>query len=260
MVGTYNYPDEVPDDVYKRHRHCRCIVEYFPGDGKKQDVWSKEWEDVDKEDKIQERFEYSETDTGNKKFPKEIAGAKRGEQMSFEEADGSKPNPKYSEDEIYKINRQTCVVAYEARRRGYDVEAKGNFKGSVSEMLSRATNKARIDPKTGKHPEYIRPGYASNITTPTRYMKYLNDIMKSNTRYTIEFEWKGKGNGGHIVHIFKDDDGIKTYDPQVGETYSDVKGYLKDVRFTRSIGGNKFSVAPELLEVENCEFDMEIVN
>lgn len=40
ISGKYNYPD-VPKDVYRRHNRCNCIVEYFPGDGKKQDVWSK---------------------------------------------------------------------------------------------------------------------------------------------------------------------------------------------------------------------------
>ncbi len=51
VVGVYVYPD-VPEDVYKRHRYCRCTVDYLPGNGKKQDVWSKKWIDVDKDDKI----------------------------------------------------------------------------------------------------------------------------------------------------------------------------------------------------------------
>lgn len=38
VAGEYKYPD-VPKDVYRRHRYCRCTVEYDPGDGKKQDVW-----------------------------------------------------------------------------------------------------------------------------------------------------------------------------------------------------------------------------
>lgn len=42
VVGTYEYPD-VPADVYKRHDRCKCVVEYYPGDGRKQDVWSKEY-------------------------------------------------------------------------------------------------------------------------------------------------------------------------------------------------------------------------
>lgn len=42
LVGTYKYPD-VPDDVYKRHDRCDCVVEYDPGDARRQNVWTKEW-------------------------------------------------------------------------------------------------------------------------------------------------------------------------------------------------------------------------
>jgi len=44
LAGIYKYPDDVPDDVYRRHQNCRCTVEYV-GAGKRQDVWSKK-EDV----------------------------------------------------------------------------------------------------------------------------------------------------------------------------------------------------------------------
>lgn len=42
MAGTYKYPD-VPEDVYRRHDRCRCIVEYDPGDARRQNVWTREW-------------------------------------------------------------------------------------------------------------------------------------------------------------------------------------------------------------------------
>jgi len=42
VAGTYDYPD-VPEDVYRRHERCRCIVEYDPSEGKRQNVWSKRW-------------------------------------------------------------------------------------------------------------------------------------------------------------------------------------------------------------------------
>ena len=42
LVGEYQYPD-VPDDIYRRHRYCRCTVDYYPGDGRRQNVHSKKW-------------------------------------------------------------------------------------------------------------------------------------------------------------------------------------------------------------------------
>lgn len=49
LAGTYNFADvsETGNDVYRRHENCRCVVLYDPGDGKKQDVWSKKWYDND---------------------------------------------------------------------------------------------------------------------------------------------------------------------------------------------------------------------
>lgn len=48
LVGEYEYP-HVPQDVFRRHRYCRCTVEYFPGDGKKQNIHTKEWVDIDQD-------------------------------------------------------------------------------------------------------------------------------------------------------------------------------------------------------------------
>lgn len=41
LAGEYDYPD-VPDDVYRRHERCRCSVEYDPGSGRRQNVWTKQ--------------------------------------------------------------------------------------------------------------------------------------------------------------------------------------------------------------------------
>lgn len=40
VAGEYEYPD-VPKDVYRRHRFCRCTVEYDPGNGRIQNVHTK---------------------------------------------------------------------------------------------------------------------------------------------------------------------------------------------------------------------------
>lgn len=54
LAGTYEYGDE-PDNFYRRHRYCRCRVEYYPGDGRVQDAHTKEWRDPEREAKIEAR-------------------------------------------------------------------------------------------------------------------------------------------------------------------------------------------------------------
>lgn len=46
-AGTYEYEDvkNTGNDVFRRHEHCRCIVEYLPGDGTRQNVHTKTWQD-----------------------------------------------------------------------------------------------------------------------------------------------------------------------------------------------------------------------
>ena len=54
LAGFYEYPN-VPDDVYRRHENCRCKVTFNPGNGKRQNVWTKAWQDPKKHDKIEQR-------------------------------------------------------------------------------------------------------------------------------------------------------------------------------------------------------------
>lgn len=54
VAGTYSYPD-VPKDVYRRHQRCRCTVDYNPGNGKIQNVHSKEWRTTEQISKIERR-------------------------------------------------------------------------------------------------------------------------------------------------------------------------------------------------------------
>lgn len=54
IAGAYSYPN-VPKDVYRRHSNCRCVVEYYPGDGKKQNVHTKKWQSQTERDKIEQR-------------------------------------------------------------------------------------------------------------------------------------------------------------------------------------------------------------
>lgn len=68
LEGVYEYPGDVPDDIYRRHECCRCTVEYDPGDGTRQNVHTKQWTEPEERDKIKERKEI-----GLKSVPLEIA-------------------------------------------------------------------------------------------------------------------------------------------------------------------------------------------
>ena len=54
LAGTYTYPD-VPQEVYQRHEYCRCTVEYDPGDGRRQNVHTKQWTSASERDKIEQK-------------------------------------------------------------------------------------------------------------------------------------------------------------------------------------------------------------
>ncbi len=58
LEGIYEYPN-TPEDIYRRHDNCRCDVEYDPGNGKVQNVHTKEWRDADERDRIEERKNYN---------------------------------------------------------------------------------------------------------------------------------------------------------------------------------------------------------
>lgn len=55
LAGSYEYPNDVPHDIYHRHERCRCMVNYLPRDGKRQNIWSKKWVDPQKNAKLEAR-------------------------------------------------------------------------------------------------------------------------------------------------------------------------------------------------------------
>ena len=45
LAGIYDYEavSDTGNNVFRRHKYCRCLVEYAPGDGKRQNVHTKQW-------------------------------------------------------------------------------------------------------------------------------------------------------------------------------------------------------------------------
>lgn len=213
--------------------------------------------------------------------PEEIAGVKRGEPMDFERADGKRPNPNFTLDDGYRYNCQSCVVAYELRRRGYDLEALSRSGNKAADKLAVDTGLAWIDPETGKTPKFIVPdGYpdmsggnymrpveeirpgAKLVNTPKRYLEFMESIVEEGKRYTLEFSWK-KSKGGHIVCLERRDGELLIYDPQSGKEVvgaEAVLGYLGDVRYYRTISRKKYIDMPLVRRTDDKLVRLETAN
>lgn len=84
-AGKWEYPN-VPKEVYQRHENDKCTVDYNPGTGKRQDVWSKEWRDPEKDDKIEARKQLSKLPSG-RKFVKSKHGRIRQSERDINDKD-----------------------------------------------------------------------------------------------------------------------------------------------------------------------------
>lgn len=158
VVGVYEYPD-VPKDVYRRHQRCKCTVDYLPGNGKKQDVWSKKWTKSDNEE-VQERIRFSE-ELKNQTKPQKSNHAIYNKMFNDLNSIGVEYNPvkeqktKLSDDEI--INRLSggdmttgsCAsvgLAYIGQKQGWDVlDFRGGESGDFFSRLSNIRALSKID-------------------------------------------------------------------------------------------------------------------
>lgn len=54
LAGVYEYEkvSDTGNDVFRRHKHCRCLVDYASGDGTRQNVHTKKWSNGTNSDTI----------------------------------------------------------------------------------------------------------------------------------------------------------------------------------------------------------------
>lgn len=171
-------------------------------------------------------------------------------------------NPDYTdENHKYHINCQSCVVANELRRRGYDVTAMPNLKvkGDLPYELSFKTEWAWIDPVTGETPvkkkiggqTLSKGGLKVVAKSQGDVMRELNEATKEPGRYHINWSWKGKDNG-HIVTFERLSNGkCRWYDPQTGEINCFTKEKYKDVDISKGM---------YILRVDNLLVNNDIIS
>ena len=126
-------------------------------------------------------------------------------------------NPNYREnrDKPYQINCQTCVPAFELRRRGFDLWAKGKTKGSLSEYIAKGRSFELWKNTDGSNPKpsYIGEWMDRNEykrMTPKRYRDFFEEACKEEGTYVLTIAWKGGGahatvlqrtKKGELIHI-----------------------------------------------------------
>lgn len=236
------------------------------GDKEKHKKLLDRYYQIEKQLKDEQQKEKSKNPSITKKPTEEkqkikLAGVDAGAPMSRDKADNGNPNPNYMKKNGCTTNCQTCVVAYEARLRGYDVQALGNYKNPTIKVLSHRTNSAWVDPKTGGHPKYIEDASVKNSKT---CYAWLDKEIKQGNRYTLEFGWKGRRHSGHIVSIDKDENNnLRLYDPQNGKTTTDkteLLRYFGRFKYQMSTYGLKFPSPPKVLRVDNMDFNTDVVD
>jgi len=176
--------------------------------------------------------------------PPSLGGVSKGEPMGKTEADTSNANPRFLMESGSQTNCQTCVVAYEARRRGYDVEATLNKRNSFNERISQDWRSPFYEVETGL------PIRAKTLegNTPQKAEKWLMDNTRPGERYVMSLEWKD--GGGHVVNVERDASGVHVIDAQSGLNGS-AKDYMKLIK----LRGRE---PPELLRVDNAGFNPDI--
>lgn len=164
--------------------------------------------------------------------------------MTHEEANALKGNPNFGKSEEYNINCQSCVVAYELRRRGFDVEAMPRFRNDPNDIPQKLALKIEMawkDVDSDEMPQRLKAGGAYYDKEQKKYLfktdeqvlEDFNEITKEKGRYHMFFSWKGKYREGHIICVERLNNGqIRLYDPQSGKTfdwdYIEKKVNLKD--------------------------------
>ena len=196
----------------------------------------------------------------------------KGVDMTFKEANDLRGNPNYAQEYIpdpngryqdrktkerfsknpnykkkFTINCQSCVVAHELRRRGYDVQAVGNTANSIPRVLSHHTELAWLD-ADGNTPVSKQVAWAWEADKKAMIKSMIANFetaTKEVGRYHIKWTW-GNMRSGHIITCERLADGtLRIYDPQNGKEITDFGEY----------GKNFLHNSLKVLRVDNLRFN-----
>ena len=155
---------------------------------------------------------------GKNRFDKMLPTLSRKQVSTTSDADMAACNPKYSKGGVYKNNCISCALAYDLRRRGYDVEAMpidttSATNGSLPVQLGFYKGEKLETFDVSKDPDVAVKQFSNQI------LKYGNG-----SRGMLRIRWK---NGdGHAAVWEVDDGSVVVRDPQ-NNTIVDLLGYMR---------------------------------
>ena len=143
-------------------------------------------------------------------------------------------NPYYSRDyAAYSYNCQRCVVAYELRRRGYDVTAAPTYEGD--EMPRIAFIKGGL--YSGNWRQAFQHSKITKVGVDRRYadaeQKVIDNISSNmnnwgnGSRGVVQVLWNG--GGGHVFNVENDNGRIVYVDAQTHKQVS-INDYMSRAR------------------------------
>lgn len=164
-----------------------------------------------------------------REFEKNL-GVLKGRPMNWLQANNGKENPYYRWSEQYRVNCQTCTVAHELRRRGFNIVAKGRAEGfdTISEI------KMNWMERFGNKDEYIKSSvwakeHGYQIMNKKRIEEFLlNNLGENDGRYEIYCQWKK--NSAHVFSAYTENHRVWMFDPQNGKSGTDIIKYIDSMK------------------------------
>lgn len=133
LAGTYDY-ESAPPEVYARHANCGCSVEFRPGDGKRQDVWSKALISDMEFAKIESRKEF--VGIGDDKSTEKVESRKMSNfSFSREHSESSRNYFEGAEPRVVSREERIEIARY-AKEKGVTFQKPKYFEGDPEVLKS----------------------------------------------------------------------------------------------------------------------------
>ena len=203
LAGTYDYSaGQYPDDIFRRHENCRCIVTVSNEKGHYTDVWSKREYDSERElirGRIEDiQHEEARTAVRERKARKRAKAVSEGKQF-FDSTDFWKDADRRAGENFYTGVKNPGKVFYKDGQR-YEIDnhhvkfEPSQHEREIAEVLAeqmhdRVILQPKIEyPKGIKMPDYTIGGKSYDLKTITGSGKNIIDNnVKGNEKQAKNF-------------------------------------------------------------------------